>query len=83
MTAEALNLFDFDWSNNSPPKTKVTVTKIAEYDKIPEGGMTFEEIGDTLGVSRQRAQKIYKEALRKIKNIVKNRHNKYFQELLY
>lgn len=80
----ALNLFDFDWSNNAPPKkTKVTVKKIGEYDKIPEGGMTFEEIGETLGVSRQRAQAIYKEAMRKIRNLMKNSHNGYFSNMIY
>ena len=85
MASQALSLFDFDWSNNAPPqqKTKVTVNKIGEYDKIPEGGMTFEEIGEALGVSRQRAQTIYKQAMRKIKNLMKNSHNGYFSNMIY
>ena len=45
--------------------------------------MTFEEIGETLGVSRQRAQAIYKEAMRKMRNLMKNSHNGYFSNLLY
>jgi len=84
---EEMNLFDFDWSKPASIKQnkgpKVIVKKLEEYEKLPEGGMTFEEIGEALGISRQRAQKICEVALKKMRNYMKNSHNRYFSDMVF
>jgi hypothetical protein len=60
-----------DWTTRAILKKPETVTRYEEVEKLRAQGMKFKDIGEKLGVSRQRAQMMMV-SLRRHRERVKN-----------